>query len=396
MSKHRNIETGSREFQAVLLSCLSQFPEEKKAKVLELITPAFDWELFYQYAIKHRVFPMVYRNLSSLTPCPLPEEIARKLEQQYKKSVLTSLKQAGELARIFTFFNDGNLPVLAIKGPSLGLHLYGNVTSRASSGDLDILVDPLHLAEAEQLLEDAGYLKEYHGVTLTQKQNEMQLKYNHHHLFLHPNQIAVELHWRLHEHYSLQPFGELWDNHQEVILADCPIPIPESQDYLLYLMFHGSRHGYPQLKWLCDIAELLERDLINWPQFLGQAKHSNLLPIVGQTLLLLSKFFGFEIPIGVAATIDTPKSRRLVQMVMPFLISPLSGVTMPGGKYYFRFRYYSWIWQGNGNQSLGYRLSLFHPSPLEYTTVQIPDRYYFLYYILRPFLLIDRAFRRQS
>lgn len=81
--------------------------------------------------------------------------------------------------------------------------------------------------------------------------------------------LNVDLHWDLSpDYYRFGPVGkEVWPRAIEVQVGERKVPTLAHEDHLLYLAVHGSRHGWPGLSPVCNIAYLashieFDRDLV--------------------------------------------------------------------------------------------------------------------------------------
>jgi hypothetical protein len=67
---------------------------------------------------------------------------------------------------------------------------------------------------------------------------------------------------------------------------------------LLVLAVHAAKHAWGRLIWLCDIAQILKRENLNWDGVQGRAQEFGIERILHITLLLANRFLGMEIPVA--------------------------------------------------------------------------------------------------
>jgi len=68
------------------------------------------------------------------------------------------------------------------------------------------------------------------------------------------------------------------------------------QDLMLVLCVHAAKHGWKQLSWLCDIAQLARSRALDWAALLAQAQKLGVARIVSVTFLLAQKLLGATVP----------------------------------------------------------------------------------------------------
>ena len=77
----------------------------------------------------------------------------------------------------------------------------------------------------------------------------------------------VDLQWVMaDQHFVFQlDRPEFWQHSTAVHLGDKTVPGLSPEDLLIVLCVHGSKHAWEQLKWVCDVAELLRANhLLDW------------------------------------------------------------------------------------------------------------------------------------
>src|SRR5262249_6455235 len=146
-----------------------------------------------------------------------------------------------------------------IKGAVLSTIAFGDPALRASR-DVDVLVAPTQLREADRLILDAGYRRFAPDFELTPRQHTLyerfRCQFGYH---SEPSGLVLELHWRLTSNARLFSLDEatLWERSRRVRLGGGDFRTLPAEDLFLYLCVHGGMHVWFRLKWLADIAALL-------------------------------------------------------------------------------------------------------------------------------------------
>ena len=112
-----------------------------------------DWTVLLRLAAAHAVTPMLYTALREVS---IPHAVAEELRFGFESSAAWSLAQSGELARLVGLFEERAIPVVALKGPMLSCHLYGDLGAR-TSGDIDVLVKREDVLRSRDALVSSGY-----------------------------------------------------------------------------------------------------------------------------------------------------------------------------------------------------------------------------------------------
>ena len=162
----------------------------------------------------------------------------------------------GELLTLLRQLKEKGIPAIPLKGPLLATLAYGDLSARQFR-DLDLLVQPPDVPAVTQLLVGQGY-QLMDAVPALQAQTFLRL--NYHSRLRHPvRRTMIEIHWGIaHRSFSLA-LGQqdLWQACETVMLAGSPVRSLSTENLLLFLCVHGTRHSWDRLGWVCDIAELL-------------------------------------------------------------------------------------------------------------------------------------------
>ncbi|WP_226001625.1 nucleotidyltransferase family protein [Paenibacillus sp. BJ-4] len=291
-----------------------------------------DWARLLRLADHHRVVPLIYLELKKLNHPVIPSQLLGSLQAQYHRNTLRMLHLQAEAVRLTKLLMAHGIRVLILKGPALAQQLYGDVSLRTSK-DVDLLIAPNDMDEAEHWIREAGY---------ESKSGEARVlgswKWKDHHTsFLHlQKRVEVELHWRLHPDASGEPsFDELWNRRQfsepagasrrvQSTSADNMTAMATStytlgcEDQFMYLSAHGARHGWFRLRWLIDIDRLAVR-AVDWEALLLLLRRYGGLPAGGQAWTLAAALLGTPIPEPMRPISATRQAHRLALSALAFM-----------------------------------------------------------------------------
>lgn len=392
--ENRNLPS---EMSLLLLCSKNKLSEAQLHKVHELTKGHLDWNYFLKLTIKHRIYPTVYRNLKKMNPQDSRGQSLSELEQRCKKNQLNALQLLSELIKIMDVLEKRGIRGLSIKGPLLGLALYGDVSMRTSK-DLDILVSLADVEKVGKLLQEQGYTEDDYSVYLTPKQRQLFFKTSHHISYTNKAGIMIELHWRYNAGNYEIPFDEIWKNRKICDASGKKINVLNAEENFLYLIFHGSKHAWKRLRWLCDINELLKKNELDWEYLIYRADKMGITYMLEQTLILVKGLFetdDSEYFISDSVGKKTGNAKQLANMCMPFILSLDETPEFPGHDLYVANKKYMFIWNKGLYKKTNYIAKHFYPSAMEFQTYKIKDEYFFLYYVIRPFSKLKRLIQSQ-
>lgn len=369
----------------------------------ERVKPPADmnWELLQTYAEKNRLIPQVvaggrYDETAS--------RALATLARQKRQLTERTMRQIQLLAGLMGAFQKEGLRVLTMKGPLLAAELYGDPSLRYSN-DLDLLVFQEDYHRAKEILVSFGFRGEsfslYHKTEKRRKVLEERGE-EMHERFLRDD-ICVELHWRITFRYRVET-EELWERRELRTLLGQPIPYIGPEDNLIYLICHGTGHGYSRLRWLVDLYRIFGTR----PQGLGEL-YSRMADrdagyLLLATVLLLYRLPGFRMePIREELFSVTPqaegtlfqydariredaeKTIRLLARMYPLLIKE----TDPQGMEERFLKHVLPVVDRKQNiRTFLWWLVL--PQEEEMERFDLPDKFFFLYFIIRPFYKLWR------
>jgi hypothetical protein len=339
MKKQNYMATLEPELQLVLLLSRTKPNPGSRERIAGLLQTGLDWGRFVELARHHRLYPLIYPAFTQMDDPRIPPEVLPKLRKDCQTNQFRQLQLAGELIRLAGLIAAEGFTMIPLKGPVLAQRLFGNVGLRVSR-DLDLLVKREEFDGVEQLLLKDGYqVIEHPGADLAHMDKRM-----HHYAYRHRQTgIMVELHYQM-------SFSELDLNCAEIIgraqadkFNQAPLYRLAPEDELLFLIMHGARHGWARLRWLADIAEILERtDYCDWEALIRLARRYKFEYILGQAVCLAGRLF--EIPInhaGLSALAHQVKSRRLAGLTMVFItVCPDEFFGGIGTPLYWKVKYY--------------------------------------------------------
>jgi len=359
--------------------------------VKQLLAKPFSWDRLILLSERHRLLPMLYRNIKALSSS-IPLEIPQTLKDKHIYQTQRVMKLTSEGVRFSSKLNGEGISSILLKGPFLSEQLYGDAALRPSR-DIDILVLPENIERVNEILLSDGYTMVYPDFILSRKQRSYYQRNKNQYAYRNlDNGCLVELHWRLFSQQDLFPIPveSIFAESQELIIAGKPIRVLSTNHNLEYLCLHGSLHQWFRLLWLRDIAQLLSDEKVNFEGILLQAKRKGNERPIEQAAYLSNLFFGTTCPVniksnGVLDNIASHAATAIVSDEKYTLSHKINRLRLP-------------IYKMKLKPGIRYKLScwsILQPNFNDWKLVNLPDRLFFLYFVLRPFIWFYTVYIRR-
>ncbi|MGA2160123.1 MAG: nucleotidyltransferase family protein [Dehalococcoidia bacterium] len=367
---------------AVLLRGLSQM-QDGLTRLRGALSGVADWDYLFQGALKHGVFPSLYRRLADTCPEAAPPEVLAAWRRLYQVHARRSLRLTGVLLKTLALFESHGIAALPFKGPVLAQMAYGDPTLRQFV-DLDILVRRADMEKVRALLVAGGYRI---CPALTGKQERLHLKHSVEFTFENSRRTNLDVHWRLVPDYlggGLDPEEALARRRSLQILGKTVYTLPP-EDNLLLLCQHGTLDSWETLSTVSDVAYLIHsQNSWNWPRVLQRAKNSRLRRQALLGLSLARKLLGAMVPPEVVEEADADPSVVALRRWVAQNLRVRNGEDLGFLKqtsFYLQTRdsikdkvHHVWC-----------RLAI--PTVEDWQWVSLPDSLYGLYFVIRPLRL---------
>jgi hypothetical protein len=281
------VET-SPEFE-LLAQCCRQAFAARQNELLPIEAPEIDWDRFLRLARFHRVQGLAWASLAP-TRDILPPAIVDALASDASEIAASNLRAVNQCRELADSFGRADIAVLFVKGLSLGALAYGNPALKMG-WDIDLLIAAADIQRAAERLDELGY-------RLSTPQRRRTLRSWHERrkesVWSKEGGLPLELHTRLADNPQLIPGITIASPTQSVeVAAGIKLPTLAAGELFAYLCVHGASSAWFRLKWICDLAAILDGlppaeigRLHGRSQQLGAGRAS------GQALLLADRIFG--------------------------------------------------------------------------------------------------------
>jgi hypothetical protein len=284
----------SKEFDLLCACAGVSLSVEQIAYMGEASERGVNWHELLRLAEQHGVLPLLARNLS-VHARELPLEIEQQLRSAFEGNVRRNLWFASELGRIADYLDKQDLRVIPFKGPLLAESVYGDLALRTFS-DLDFLISPAGFERAKLALAELGYRP---AEELSPAVERFWLRKGYERSFDGTaGKNLVELQWGVLPYFYAVNLGidDLLARSGRTSVGGVEVACLSPEDSLLVLCLHAAKHLWTRLIWLCDIAETLRTQTIDYARVIARAQSVGILRIVGVGFWLAEQLLGAEIP----------------------------------------------------------------------------------------------------
>jgi hypothetical protein len=185
------------------------------------------------------------------------------LQKNSQRNVHKSLFLAREVIRVVACLNGRGIDVMPYKGVVMSEAYYGDLSLRLA-GDMDFFVRQCDVARVKNFVRDLGYTLR---LDIPHEAEQDYIASGYEYTFDSPaGKNLLELQWALLPRFYAVDFdmGGLFARAVNVSVAGSGVKTPAAEDLLLLLSVHAAKHVWGRLIWLCDIAQILRRENLNW------------------------------------------------------------------------------------------------------------------------------------
>ena len=370
------------EIELLLCCSRTQMSPEYGDRIRHLVSQNIDWNDLLNTARRHGVLPLVYWQLKDICPDSVPTDVIEQLRDRFDANAQKNLALTGELVKLIKLFQKNGIPIIPFKGSILATSVYKNLALREFV-DIDILIPEQFIRESSNLLKLQGYNSQFN---INDVHINNYAKINNEQTFWNKDkQIAVDLHWEL----LPKPFSSYatlaWSRNEQVYIRNTAVQSINVETLLLYLCVHGTKHSWSDLKFLCDIAELISSHPdLDWHWIEKQSEKLGNKQMLFLGLYLCQELLGTILPDHLVQQLQVNQLIKplalQVQQEMFSSKNQINNVFEQRDIYIKTLSLRERVW-------FYFRLFM-TPTALELTMVSLPSWLFPLYYLIRPFRLL--------
>ncbi|HEU4432477.1 MAG TPA: nucleotidyltransferase family protein [Pyrinomonadaceae bacterium] len=356
-------------------------------EVRELVRGPLDWDYVIATAFSHGLLPLLQKNLAKVVAGAaadlVPAQVLSRLKRESVANSQSVLHLIGKQLAAYRLLRDRGMRVAIFKGAVLAQMAYGEVSLR-QAGDIDMLIDREHFAEARGLLESLGYAM---APQLTDAQLASHLAFHCEIPFMRDDWFTVvDLHWGLAPRSFV--FGlavdEVMSRLREVSLSGTMVATFSDEDMVLYQSMHGAKHLWRRLEWITSLAEMVRASPeIDWSVVLKRAEDAHATRMLALGLQLVETFSDVEIPAPIFTTVDPRDAMKQLATQMREQIFTVARTIESRETNLYNFK----IMDRKRDALVSALRALFVPTFSDWQALALPARLHPLYYAYRPLRL---------
>jgi hypothetical protein len=334
-----------------------------------------DWDQVVRAANRLGVAPLLSWSLTRACPESVPPRVLAELRDAFRESAKRHLILTTELLRVLALFRQAGIDAVPLKGPALAAQLYDPPALRPTS-DLDVLINRADLPRAIHVAASNGYRFSHPNASMKffEAGSEFQLTANH--------GVLLELHW----HFAPALFNALRpscapDSLATASLGGCQIPVFRTEDLLPMLCVHGAKHCWCSLKWLCDVARLVESPDLDWDRVTARSEAMRLTRPLLLGVALARDLLSAAVPPEIVARIERDE---IVCDLAASNRATLESEQRDGWRGRFLYTWQLLHWR---DRSAFWASILFMPTVSDWEFMPIPAAPFATYYLVRPIRL---------
>jgi hypothetical protein len=362
--------------------------EKNLSHIRSLIATGLDWDSLLRLADQHGTTSLLYQNLAPVGK-PIPSAVLTSLRESYERNIHKTLFLARELIRVLDCLDRLGVDVIPYKGVVLSEVYYGDMALRLS-GDMDLFVRKQDVARIKRAVRDLGYTPR---VIVPENAEADYIASGYECTFDSPlGKNLLELQWALQPRFYAVDFDMdgLFERAVSVTVAGRRVKTPSPGDLLLILSMHAAKHVWGRLIWMCDIAQILKLEHLNWDWIQSHSRDLGIERILHITLLLTSRFLEANIPAPIEAAILADKEANA--FAERIAVSVAAGVTYEEEQLSY-FRLMMRLRERRRDRLRFFTRLTFTPGPGEWAAVDLPKPLFPLYRVVRLARLASRFAR---
>ncbi len=356
----------------------------------EVLAGIADWQAVAALARRHQMSSRLLKGLRTDDGLLAESGIAPMLKVVCDQAIRQGLRQLDGLKRATDCLTAAGIPCIVLKGLPLCRQLYGHPFARGMV-DVDLLVSPRTFHSAGQVLAKSGWCRHQPDFPETPARMRWYGRFLKDQVFTGPGGM-LELHQRLaaNPHYLDLPFDDLYANGAQVEIGTTPYRTLGDDDLLLYLACHGARSHWEKLKWLYDVAtllgcvapECLERTA-------ARCREAKLEKVLALTLRLCREAFYVPVPNDAPWMPDGGRHATLATR-LAWRAWAESDADHRKRRLARTGQRLNTLFAKPDLKFVLHELASTLIEPRDWARVQLPDALFFLYFPLRPFLLLTK------
>ncbi|MET1254975.1 nucleotidyltransferase family protein [Aliikangiella maris] len=380
-----NIETNQYpHLSEITLLALLNLPKLNASQIEQcnqLIQHVDDFDNLLAKINYHRTWPCTYLNIKQYFTHLFPSSFLERLAEINRKINYKILDQTHINSQILSALEKNKISAVTLKGYPLAKKLFGNITKRYAK-DLDLLIDEKDILKAYKTVKALGFRALPYD-DFDKYQREKYLKFIKDIVLYKGNQV-VELHVRLNNDSSLL---------SQQLTPKLLNQTNDEYDELIYICAHASHSIFHRIKWLTDIVLLIQLNTKSQSfclqKLISKATAYGELNALICSWVLVSIIYRIALPIEISSIFNHNKK---LQLVINQYFSYFNNLTKETDlNSILNQLKMKLILTSNLTEKIKYLSFYLKPTTADFISFRLrSNKLFFLYYLFRPFRLINR------
>lgn len=287
-----------------------------------------DWDYFGSLVACHRVSALVDAGMCHAPQCAPPDAHRARLAAAADANAQNFLASVLCARQIVRGCGDTGIACAVLKGVAVAQSAYQRSSEREMI-DIDLLVDPAHFDQVEQMVLQMGFTRICPRADLIgDARAAFKAMHNAFTFFRASDGMQVDLHWRLVKNpCMLRDLNRSWPSRLASISAGgASLPVLAPAEHALYILTHGAKSGWVRLKWLADadrIIRTLSAD--EHSVMLGLAAREGIERLIGTSLHLTSQVLGTPLSAPLEDFASAHSDASMLALQRRLIAAPLPG-----------------------------------------------------------------------
>ena len=387
----------TKEERSIFLLARPQYSENIYQELDTNTQSDFNWTFFLRRLESYRYSGWCYYQLQQYgLDTRLPSAVRDRLEQTMTFNAYHNRKIQEVALQTTQLLTAENIDVLWLKGVASNELLYPDLSVRPLT-DADLLIRQEDRQKVKSVLVANGFICVDPSPELWDTRAYQLLCYHHQYTYYSPSfynrSIILEVHWRpgVPTLFPGLPVDAFWDevspfSNNSFMLTLSP------ENNVIYSCIHLYKHLWSHLLTALDLNLLLNIYEIDWRLIEERVSKWQLSSIITASLLFVNQLFGTEIP-SVYYQADKYRFPQLIRFMQQQHIDQRCQWMYQFNSHPFHLLFLE-RWE---DKLTCLSAVLFFPSQTDYRLFPVKDRWYFLYFFIKPFrLLFSFVFRMMS
>ncbi len=366
---------------AVVLICRvfvgTASPEQLNAFLKEY---SVDWWGLYRIIVKNRIRPVAYHVLQSID---IPGDVKLRLKHDRLSLAINCAEHQQELLKLLDVLKQHGIYAIPYKGPALASAFYKDQTLREFV-DIDLLIDPSTAPDLQKIIDiitPFGYHPMYNlvpGMRRVILENTCEFYFDKY--VNGQRKFHIEIQWLAHhpvfELHKKLPNQRLFQNPAVLNLRNTDVEVLNTESHFVtMLLHHGLRENWNSLKYLLDLAMILQNGRPDMKVVTAITKEYKFNKVLLSGSQLLNELLGVEDNLLPASQTDTA----------PYIDVLLSGKKKQRTSWQKQVSVLRNTDDISGRVKLTFKLVkyMFQPSLEDIRYFRLPERLHFLYFFVK-------------